>query len=110
MVDRARDGPQIRGLGPRVFLQQNNSLKIPFPDTLHLGPSSFPKSIRNPHIYRKPLRLSKIFPKIPLATFQKLQIGPWNSFWHIFATVTPNSVILSPEFLESLPLSFYAFI
>jgi hypothetical protein len=85
-------------------------LKIPFPSTLHLGPSSFPKSTCSPHIYRKPLGFSKIFPKIPLATFQKLQRGLRNSFRHIFATATPNSVILSPKFLESLPLSFYAFI
>jgi hypothetical protein len=64
-----RHGPQIRGLGPRVFLQQNNSWKIPFPGTSYLGPSSFPKSTRNPHIYRKPLGFSKIFTKIHLATF-----------------------------------------
>jgi hypothetical protein len=29
---------------------------------------------------------------------------------HIFPTTTPNSVILVPKFLESLSLSFYAFI
>jgi hypothetical protein len=29
---------------------------------------------------------------------------------HIFSTTTPNPVILVPNFLESLPLSFYAFI
>jgi hypothetical protein len=29
---------------------------------------------------------------------------------HIFPTTTPNPVILVPKFLESLPLSFYAFI
>jgi hypothetical protein len=29
---------------------------------------------------------------------------------HIFSTTTPNPVILVPKFLESLPLSFYAFI
>jgi hypothetical protein len=29
---------------------------------------------------------------------------------HIFSTATPNPVILVPKFLESLPLSFYAFI
>jgi hypothetical protein len=29
---------------------------------------------------------------------------------HIFSTATPTPVILMPKFLESLPLSFYAFI
>jgi hypothetical protein len=29
---------------------------------------------------------------------------------HIFSTTIPNPVILMPKFLESLPLSFYAFI
>jgi hypothetical protein len=29
---------------------------------------------------------------------------------HIFSTTTPNPLILVPKFLESLPLSFYAFI
>jgi hypothetical protein len=29
---------------------------------------------------------------------------------HIFSTTTPNPVLLVPKFLESLPLSFYAFI
>jgi hypothetical protein len=29
---------------------------------------------------------------------------------HIFSTTTPNPVILMSKFLESLPLSFYAFI
>jgi hypothetical protein len=29
---------------------------------------------------------------------------------HMFSTTTPNPVILVPKFLESLPLSFYAFI
>jgi hypothetical protein len=67
-VDRDRGRPQTRGLGPRVFLQQNNSWKISFPSTLHLGPSSFLKSTRSPHNYRKPLRFSKIFQKIPRAT------------------------------------------
>jgi hypothetical protein len=70
-----RRDPPIHGLRPWVFLQQNNSWKIPFPVTLHLGASSFPKSTRSTHIYRKPLGFSKIFPKIPLVTFQKLQIG-----------------------------------
>jgi hypothetical protein len=52
----------------------------------------------------------KIFPNIHLATFPKLQIGPQNSFHHIFATTTPTLAILAPKFSESLPLLFYALI
>jgi hypothetical protein len=36
--------------------------------------------------------------------------SPKTSKIHIFPTITPNPVILVPKFLESLPLSFYAFI
>jgi hypothetical protein len=35
---------------------------------------------------------------------------PKTSKIHIFSTTTPNPVILVPKFLESLPLSFDAFI
>jgi hypothetical protein len=65
-----------------------------------------PQSIK---ILRRPL-VFEIFPKMPLTTFQKFQIGPITSFCHIFATVTPISVILVPKLSESLPLSSYAFI
>jgi hypothetical protein len=52
----------------------------------------------------------KYFQKMPIATFQKFQIGPIISFRHIFTTVILILVILAPKFLESLPLSSYAFI
>jgi hypothetical protein len=52
----------------------------------------------------------KIILDIPLATSRNYKEVPITSFRHIFATVTPNSVIPSPKFLGSLPLSFYAFI
>jgi hypothetical protein len=45
----------------------------------------------------------RYFPEIP----KKI---PATSFCHIFATVTPISVILAPKFSESLPLSSYALI
>jgi hypothetical protein len=53
---------------------------------------------KNPHV--------KIPPKSPSTNFQSL-----DKFKnHIFSTTTPNPMILVPKFLESLPLSFYAFI
>jgi hypothetical protein len=36
--------------------------------------------------------------------------SPKTSKIHISPTTTPNPVILVPKFLESFPLSFYAFI
>jgi hypothetical protein len=36
--------------------------------------------------------------------------SPKTSKFHIFSITTPNLVILTPKFSESLPLSFYAFI
>jgi hypothetical protein len=42
-----------------------------------------------------------------LASVKSTKIAPKI---HIFSTTTPNPVILVPKFLESLPLSFYAFI
>jgi hypothetical protein len=78
-------------------------------DILHRSPSVFRNqptvqefTVRSEdlkNIYKKVLSLRKIHknrsktPKI-----------------HIFSTTTPNPVILVPKFLESLPLSFYAFI
>jgi hypothetical protein len=49
----------------------------------------------------------KIFTKRPLTSEKSTKIAPEI---HIFLTTTPNPVILVPKFLESLPLSFYAFI
>jgi hypothetical protein len=52
----------------------------------------------------------KIIPDIVLATSRYYKKVPAISFRHIFATVTPILTILTPKFLESLPLSSYAFI
>jgi hypothetical protein len=64
----------------------------------------------SPQISRKPLGFLKIIPDIALATSRNYKYVPITSFRHIFATVTPNPVILVPKFSESLPLSSYAFI
>jgi hypothetical protein len=73
----------------------------------------------------RPLRFSEINPRsmnFQLGPkFKKiLQKGPYlrkihknsskTSKFLIFSNTTPNPVILVPKFLESLPLSFYAFI
>jgi hypothetical protein len=65
-----------------------------------------PQSTKN---LRRPL-VFETFPKIPLATSRNYKKVPAISFLHIFTTITPISVILAPKFLESLPLSSYAFI
>jgi hypothetical protein len=50
-----------------------------------------------------------IYKKVP--SLRKIQKNSSKtSKIHIFSTTTPNPVILVPKFLESLPLSFYAFI
>jgi hypothetical protein len=51
--------------------------------------------------------IQKIFTKRSLASEKSSKIAPKI---HIFSTTTPNPVILAPKFLESLPLSLYAFI
>jgi hypothetical protein len=86
------------------------NLNPEIPTTLHKGPCSYTILTHSPHISMKTIGFLKIIPDIPLATFQKLQIGPQNSFRHIFATATPISAILVPKFLESFTLSFHAFI
>jgi hypothetical protein len=63
------------------------------------------KSLRSLEEFRKNPHV-KIPPKSPSTNFQGL-----DKFKnHIFSTTTPNPVILVPKFLESLPVSFYAFI
>jgi hypothetical protein len=54
--------------------------------------------------------IQKIFTKRSLASEKILKNSSKTSKIHIFSTTTPNPVILVPKFLESLPLSFYAFI
>jgi hypothetical protein len=53
--------------------------------------------------------IQKIFTKRSLAS-EIHKNSSKTSKIHIFSTTTPNTVILVPKFLESLPLSFYAFI
>jgi hypothetical protein len=52
-------------------------------------------------------KIQKIFTKRSLASEKSTKIAPK---LHIVSTTTPNPIILVPKFLESLPLSFYAFI
>jgi hypothetical protein len=57
----------------------------------------------------RPGKLKNNSKKVP--SLRKIpQNSPKTSKNHIFSTTTPNPVILMPKFLESLPLSFYAFI
>jgi hypothetical protein len=55
-------------------------------------------------------KIQKIFTKKSLASEKSTKNSSKTSKIHIFSTTTPNLVILVPKFLESLPLSFYAFI
>jgi hypothetical protein len=85
-----------------------------------------PKSIIPDSFAKKPLGFSKINPQSMIS-----QLDPWFlknnskrvpilrkihknspkiSKFHIFSTTTPNPVILASKFLDSLLLSFYAFI
>jgi hypothetical protein len=53
--------------------------------------------------------LKKIYKKAP--SLRKIhKNSSKTSKIHIVSTTTPNPVILVPKFLESLPLSFYAYI
>jgi hypothetical protein len=54
--------------------------------------------------------IRKIFTKRSLASEKSTKNSSKTPKIHIFSTTTPNPVILVPKFLESLPLSFYAFI
>jgi hypothetical protein len=54
--------------------------------------------------------IQKIFTKKVPSLRKILKNSSKTSKIHIFSTTTPNPVILVPKFLESLPLSFYAFI
>jgi hypothetical protein len=128
MVDRARPGgPRRHGPGLRVYPLKNKS-RPKFPCHFAKKPLCFSKI--NPRssfadFAKKPLYFSKINPQSVIfqlsMKFKKyLQKVPSlrkihkNSSKtpkiHIFSTTTPNPVILMPKFLESLPLSFYAFI
>jgi hypothetical protein len=55
------------------------------------------------------LKVENIYKKVP--SLRKIhKNSSKTSKIHIFSTATPNPMILVPKFLESLPLSFYAFI
>jgi hypothetical protein len=107
----------------------NNSLFQDILEILQRGPWTFGKSTRGPDFADfalRPLRFSKInprsiifpvrseiqkiFTKRSLASEKSTKNSSKTSKIHIFPTITPNPVILVPKFLESLPLSFYAFI
>jgi hypothetical protein len=77
---------------------------------LHSDPSGFPKLTRGPQIFAVRPEIQKIFTKRSLASEKSTKIAPKLPKIHIFPTTTPNPVILVTKFLESLPLSFYAFI
>jgi hypothetical protein len=93
---------------------------------LQKGPSTFGKSTRSPdftdfalrHLgfskinlrstnFSRSVQNPKIITKRSLASEKSTKIAPKI---HIFPTTTPNPVILVAKFIESLPLSFYAFI
>jgi hypothetical protein len=99
---------------------------IHYSEILQRGPWTFVKSTRGPDFANFALRplgcseinprstifavrseIQKIFTKRSLASKKSTKIAPKI---HFFSTTTPNLVILVPKFLESLPLSFYAFI
>jgi hypothetical protein len=100
-----------------------------YSEILQRGPWSFVKLTRGPDFADfalRPLRffeinprstifavrfeIQKIFTKRSLASEKFSKIAPKLQKIHIFSTTTPNPVILVRKFLESLPLSFYAFI
>jgi hypothetical protein len=107
----------------------NNSLFRDISEILQRGPWTFGKSTRGPNFADfalRPLGFSKInpqstifpvrfeiwkiFTKRSLASEKSHKNSSKTSKIHIFPTTTPNPVILVPKFLESLQISFYAFI
>jgi hypothetical protein len=103
---RSTDG----GPSPPYFPIEKKFCAGKSPLILQLAPCPFVKSSHSPRKFQEGPWFSKINSSLALATFQKLQKVAATSFRHIFATVTPISVILAPKFSESLPLSYYAFI
>jgi hypothetical protein len=74
-----------------------------------LRPSGFSEINPRSGIFAVRPEIQKIFTKRSIAS-ENPQNSSKTSKIHIFPTTTPNPVILMPKFLESLPLSFYAFI
>jgi uncharacterized protein YllA (UPF0747 family) len=75
-----------------------------------LRPLRFSKINPRSTIFAVRSEIRKIFTKRSLSIEKILKNSSKTSKIHIFSTTTPNPVILVPKFLESLPLSFYAFI
>jgi hypothetical protein len=75
-----------------------------------LRPSGFSKiNPRSGILAVRPRKYNNNSKKVP--SLRKIpKNSPKTSKIHIFSTTTPNPVMLVPKFLESLPLSFYAFI
>jgi hypothetical protein len=72
-----------------------------------LRPLGFSEIILRSTIFAVRSKIQKIFTTRSVASEKSTKIAPKIQ---IFSTTTPNPVILVPKFLESLPLSFYAFI
>jgi hypothetical protein len=128
-------GPSAPGRSTETWTQStnyplgNNSLFRDISEILQRGSWTFGKSTRSPDFADftlRPLGFSKIYPqstiflvrseiwkiftKGSLTSEKSTKIAPKLQKIHIFPTTTPNPLILVPKFLESLPLSFYAFI
>jgi hypothetical protein len=76
---------------------------------LHSGPRVFLKLTRGPRFLQFDPKSENNYKKVP--SLRKINKNSYKiPKIHIFPTTTPNLVILVPKFLESLPLSIYAFI
>jgi hypothetical protein len=110
MVDRATQLESIaHGPGPRTFLFRNNSLSWLFRRSckkVH-GLLGIQSIVQN--FVARPLVLERKFQRGPqIRKIHKIVLQTSNP--HIFPTTTPNSVILTPNILESLLLLLSAFI
>jgi hypothetical protein len=122
-------GPGPPGMDPVHGINRWKIIRYSdYSEILQRGPWTFVKSTRGPDFADfalRPLGFSEINPWSMIFQFgpkfkKYLQKVPSlrkihknsskTSKIHIFSTPMPNPVILVPKFLESLPLSFYAFI
>jgi hypothetical protein len=101
------DYSEILQRGPWTFVKSTRGLD--FAD-FALRPLGFSKINPRPTIFAVRSKIRKIFTKRSLASGKIHKNSPKTSKIHIFSTTTPNPMLLVPKFLESLPLSFYAFI
>jgi hypothetical protein len=110
LVDRPpRRWSTSHGPCPSHFLLENNS-GIKYSSHFSFRPLSLSKINPQSLIFSVRPRNPKIFTKRSLVSEKSTKNSSKTSKIHIFPTTTPNPVILVPKFLESLPLSFYAFI